>query len=447
MNGAIGNERDGAAGKVLQWRVLIANAWGGNRGDEAMLNTLNRLLKSITGEVSVSVLPFRNEDLDIDADMRVERSRIGEYWYAEIPRGMHSALNARVPRKLARIVTTTLHRAGSLADESLVRPYDLILSAPQGPTLGDMYSAKERIVEPLRLAQRVGKPYMILAVSAGPFEASTASDGLVQSVLQGASRIVVREEVSLGHLRQKFPSLANVEAAIDIVYASRWSLTGKPEPERRAYEDFMADIGGDAVGVCISMTPARKPTNPFDREAYLRQFCALMDHVLSRSAGRLLLFPHLAFDMPALEQIRAAVSQPQRVSILPPNLDSDFQRDAISRTGFFISSRYHPTIFAIQAGVPFMCIKNQFKVEGMMEKIGLGAIPSCWQDESLDRFKDTFDACWRERDGIRSQVRVASEQAGSIASIYREVLARAHREWLGRMTDGDMTDVRAVDAA
>lgn len=423
------NAVQGKGGAAPTWRVLIANAWGGNRGDEAMLNTLNRLLRSISPDVAVAVLPFRNEDLDIDRDMTVERTRIGEYWYADIPRGMHSALNARVPRKLAKLLTTALHKTGTLADADLVRPYDLVLSAPQGPTLGDMYSAKERIVEPLRLARQLGKPYMVLAVSAGPFEASTPSDELVRGVLAGARRIVVREEVSLGHLKSKFPTLANVQAAIDIVYALPWSLGAKAAQEVAEYEAFMASLGGDATGVCISMTPARKPTNPFDREAYLAQFTALMEHVLKRSPGPILLFPHLIFDMPALEQIQRGVSQPERVRILPPKFDSDFQRDAISRMGFFISSRYHPTIFAVQARRPFLCIKNQFKVEGMMEKIGLGDIPSCWQDESLERFCATFDACWDSRDAWQARVSQAAERAEAFASVYREVLDAEYQAW------------------
>ncbi len=444
MNSGNRMEGRGRAESALTWKVLIANAWGGNRGDEAMLNTVNRLLRSITPKVSVAVMPFRNEDLDIDRDMSVERNRIGEYWYADIPRGMHAALNSRVPRKLAKLVTTALHRTGSLAEEALVRPYDLILSAPQGPTLGDMYNAKERIIEPLRLAQRLGKPYMILAVSAGPFDQASSSDGLVRSVLEGARRIVVREEVSLGHLRTKFPTLTNLGAAIDIVYALPWTLEGKPAAERQRYDAFMAELGEDATGVCISMTPARKPTNPFDREAYLTQFVALMDHVLARTGGKVLLFPHLAFDMPALERIQASVSQPGRVRILPPSLDSDFQRDAIARTGFFISSRYHPTIFAIQAGRPFLCIKNQFKVEGMMEKIGLGDVPSCWQDESLDAYRGAFDAAWDARTGLEARTREAAARALGMAAVYRDVLLEAHREW--RSAPGVPTEMAEFEA-
>ena len=43
---------------MLPRRVLIANAWGGNRGDEAMLNTLHGLIaRAWPGATSMS-LPF-----------------------------------------------------------------------------------------------------------------------------------------------------------------------------------------------------------------------------------------------------------------------------------------------------------------------------------------------------------------------------------------------------
>lgn len=412
------------------WKILIANAWGGNRGDEAMINTLFRLCTSVEPEVVIDVAPYRNEDLDIDEGMRVLRNHIGEYWYASVPPRMRTLLHNRIPRKVMRLLTTFLHRVGALAPRALVKPYDLIISAPQGPTLGDMYGAKERTIEPLRIAQQSGIPYMLLAISAGPFDSHSSSDTLVEQVLAGARSIVVREEVSQSHLKKKFPNLGNIECAIDIVYALPWSLTRKPEAHARKYSDALNEVGQDFIGACISMTPARKPTNPFDREAYIAQFIELADHVVGSTGRNLLLFPHLAFDMPALEAIRKRARSPQRIHILPPELDSDFHRDAVAKSAFFISSRYHPTIFAVQASVPFMCIKNQFKVEGMLEKIGLGGIPAVWQDESLQSFVDCFNACWNERDNLRTQVSAAALRATGHAETYRSLLGDAHRTWL-----------------
>lgn len=412
-----------AAGKTeKRWRVVIANAWGGNRGDEAMINTLGRILMSISPGMNIDVLPYRNEDLDIDKSLNVRRNCVGEYWYANVPDFLLERDGTKVVRKFLRLSTTVLHKLGVLAPRSIVDGCDLMISAPQGPTLGDMYNAKERIVDPLRAARDANVPYMILAVSAGPFYDDAPAQEIVGSVLSSAKAVVVREALSLSNVLAKYPSLRNVDSAIDIVYARKWTLDDKDPSHVVLYDDFMSRIRSNAVGGCISLTPARDPTNKFDEAEYIEKYVALVDHVIARSEGQFLLFPHLVFDMPALEKIRSRVKYPEKVFVLPPVLDSDFQRDAISRMSFFVSSRYHPTIFSVQAGVPFLCIKNQFKVEGMLQRIGLGDVPTCWQDESISTFLSTFDACWNLRAELKEQVDGAAFRAQLIARKYEGVL-------------------------
>lgn len=412
-----------------RWRVVIANAWGGNRGDEAMVNTLGRILKTISPNVIIDVLPYRNEDLDIDKSLNVRRNCVGEYWYASVPNFLLENDTRTIVRKFLRLSTTILHKMGVLTPRSIVDEYDLMISAPQGPTLGDMYNAKERIVDPLRAARDAKVPYMVLAVSAGPFKDDAPAQEVVGNVLASAKAVVVREALSLSNVLKKYPNLNNVDSAIDIVYAQRWTLEGKDAGHVKIYNEFMAGVGENAVGGCISLTPARDPANEFNEAEYIKKYVALVDHVLTRSEGQFLLFPHLVFDMPALEEIRSRVKSPEKVLILPPVLDSDFQRDAISRMSFFVSSRYHPTIFAVQAGVPFLCIKNQFKVEGMLQRVGLGGIPTCWQDESVASFLTTFDSCWDERGGLREKVDGAAFRAELIARKYRSVLQAEYEEF------------------
>lgn len=417
------------------WRVLIVNAWGGNRGDEAMLNTLNRLLHTVTPDVTVEVVPYRNEQLELDPDMHVLPGAIGEYWYARLPSVIQSRVRRRIAHKLTRAVTTALHVAGALPPRALFSGSDLVLSAPQGPTLGDMYRAKARIVAPLRRAQELGIPYMVLAISAGPFKGRSLSKRTVGRILGGAQRIVVREDVSLQHLRSTYPKLKNLGSAIDIVYALPCSLERKPRVTLERYQRFMADVPRDALGACISLTAARDPSHKFDRTQYIEKFLRLIDHALGESQSELLLFPHLEMDLPALQQIKSGSRYCERIKILPADFDSDFQRDAISKLRFFISSRYHPTIFAVQGQVPFLCVKNQFKVEGMLQKIGLGALPTCWQDEPADVLIRTFDACFRKQGALREQIVKASTAAADAAGIYRQVLEQAHAAWLAGRGD------------
>jgi polysaccharide pyruvyl transferase WcaK-like protein len=76
-------------------RVLIANAWGSNRGDEAMLNALRRLIASAWPDAHVDVAPFRDEDLDLDPSLNILRRRIGTDHYVEIPRPLERLIGTR----------------------------------------------------------------------------------------------------------------------------------------------------------------------------------------------------------------------------------------------------------------------------------------------------------------------------------------------------------------
>lgn len=421
--------KSNTGGDSKRWSVLIANAWGGNRGDEAMINTLNRLIKEVSPTADVSAMPFRNEDLDIDSSISVVRNRMADYWYVKMPSALINLLDYRVPRKLIREAINAAHSMGVVRSSDVVLGHDLVISSPQGPTLGDMYDAKEKIVEPLAHAKSKSIPYMVLAISAGPFDKNTKSKPYVGDVLDGASTIVVREERSLGYLMSEYPFLNNVQAAIDIVYAGKWSLENKNKYLVSDYNQFMSGVKEGSIGACISLTPARNPKNTFNKSEYIDKFVGLVDHVLSKVKHDFILFPHLIFDMPALEEIKGKVKFGDRVKILPPVFDSDFQRDAISKLSFFISSRYHPTIFSIQARVPFMCIKNQFKVEGMMERIGIEDAPSCWQDESVDSFKDAFDRGWSSLGQLKDKTERAANEAERIASVYRSIIADAYSKW------------------
>ena len=401
-------------------RILVANAWGSNRGDEAMLNTLYRLITSIAPGATVDIAPFRDEDLDVDPGMRVQRDRIGIHRYVGMPspvarRGRHRAVRPVLRRLVARpqVWRRPLRR--------FVESYDLVLHAPQGPGIGDMYPDLKldllRILETARLA---GVPYAMAGVSLGPFEDGTPDERYTSDVLQAAEAIVVREDISLAHVLARYPQLDNVQAAIDIVYA----LAPAPglDGDGRLGE-VASSVDAGTIGACISLTPARDPGNAFDVDGYVAGFVALLDHVLRTTSAPIVLFPHIAHDLPQLERIARSVTAPDRVRILPPELDSDAQRAVIAKLGFFISSRYHPTVFAVQSQVPFLCIKNQFKVEGMLDKLGLGALPACWQDEPLDVQRRAFDESWNARDEIRSALGGAAARAEALAATYRETLS------------------------
>jgi polysaccharide pyruvyl transferase WcaK-like protein len=305
-----------------------------------------------------------------------------------------------------------------------VRAYDFVINAPQGPSIGDLYGITNDILRILAAARQVGARYGIAGVSMGPFTDPRDGEDLAFEVLRDAEGIILREDISLEHVRRRYPDLTNVQSAIDIVFSCPPPSRTDILPRIESHQDLLEWLDGETIGACISLTPARHPRNTFQPEEYAASFSALLDHVLEATQRRVLLFCHIKRDLPVLRRIIECSARSDRVRIFPPELDSSVQRGAIGQLGFFISSRYHPTIFAVESHTPFFCIKNQFKVEGMLAKLGLERLSSCWQDEDPAVQRRAFDESWARRDETRALLGPAARRATELGQVYPDQLRR-----------------------
>ena len=271
---------------------------------------------------------------------------------------------------------------------------------------------------------------------------ATEEEDLTFDVLRHAEGIILREDISLDYVQQRYPALRNLDSAIDIVFSSPPPVREDIIPHIAAHGDVLDWLDGETIGACISLTPARHPNNAFDRDAYVATFSALVDHVLRTTGRRVLLFSHITHDLPSLRRIVENAGEPGRVRIFPPELDSTVQRGAIGQLGFFISTRYHPTIFAVQSQIPFFCVKNQFKVDGMLAKIGLAEVPSCWQDDDLALQRQAFDESWARRDDVRAQLGPAAARAAEWGRMYVDRLTLWDRGQSHRASRHERVDQR-----
>ena len=303
-----------------------------------------------------------------------------------------------------------------------MKNYHLVISAPQGPTISDMYHYKEKILYPLYYANKFNIPYIIIGVSMGPFNKKSNNETEVLSILKGAKKIIVREDISLDFVKQKYPTLNNISSAIDLVFATDNDIASKSVTLQNNYSSFVSNVGKNSIGACISLTPPRKPDSYFDKELYISKMALFFEYVINVTNKNIILFPHLKFDMSYLQKIKIITKHSNQITIFPECLDSDFQQHMITHNlEFFISSRYHPTIFAIKGETPFMCIKNQFKTEGMLLTLGLD-FPTCWQDDSSAIFQDVFHKCWSKRFYYTSEIKKAHQLAKNRASLYKTSL-------------------------
>jgi polysaccharide pyruvyl transferase WcaK-like protein len=409
-------------------KVLIVNAWGANRGDEAQINALFRIIKKIDTNSEVYYLPFRNEDIKLDEGIKrgyKSIKRAGEYYYSVLtPILAKLGFYGRyyIIKLLFKKFLELLIKFFFFLDLNFLIKYDLIISAPQGPTIGDMdYKEKKiKILYPLSYAKKNKIPYCILGVSMGPFEDNSYKEKWVGDILSGAHKIVLREDISFENVIKKYPNLNNLSSAIDIVFSSDITDSSKFKNSCNL-ENLLKKYSDDFIGACISITPSRNPRNPFNKKDYIEKIVIFFDFVIKITKKNLLLFSHIGKDFQYLKKIKECSRFSDRITILEREYDSDCQQNIIQNLDFFISSRYHPTIFAIKSQTPFFCIINQFKTLGMLKKLNLLG-NEVWQDDNTQKWQEGFMNAWKRKEEIKNNLKSALKKAEWLSHNYFEIL-------------------------
>jgi polysaccharide pyruvyl transferase WcaK-like protein len=401
-------------------RILIVNAWGNNKGDQAMINGLVRMLKSIDRDLEIDAVPLRNEDLDLDPDVHILRGRVGLYFYSSVLRRLLPK-EEKDQRRFSRSVFYLwffLNWAFGFFSMRFLKEYDLIIHAPQGQTLSSNHSLRYHTIWPLVAARALNIPYMIIGVTVGPFSLTPERlDGLLLTIFEHSRLTIIREGESLHYLNNKFSHLEKVHKSIDIVFNAKTEKQTIDARSATAVESERRKASG-SIGATVSRTGIYLRNNP---EAYKVRMASFFDDVIAASGRKLSLFPHITGDHAFLQQIRAQMTHQESVTIIPEELDSDEIQRVFEVLEFFISARYHSTVFAIKKGIPFMAIIEHFKTQGLLGELGLDH-GYCGQNDPIEKLNEAFREAWSRRAKIRSQTLLAREKALDKASVYDGLL-------------------------
>lgn len=389
-----------------------------------MLNSLGRLILDVSPHADVHLMPFLPGRIDVDDSIIQHPERCGTLAYNRYSQYL-SPLLLPIGRRLVKPLVMPFLRRDLPQLSTYLEQFDLIINAPQGPSIGDLYDLTADTIFPLAAARSLALPYSILGVSMGPFESPYSRSEEVIGVLSDAREIVLREAVSARHLLGLLGERPGHHLATDIVFATPHRLTEKPAKILEVWEATSKRLAmmRPALGACISLTAARNPRRPFDLRRYMAKMKAFLTEVLRETGRPIILFPHLKRDSSRLLEITGALPSGSDVMVFPESLDSDFQQEAIACLDFFIAARFHPTVFSIKQRIPFLPIINQFKAEGILDHLQI-RIPRCFQDDDLETWISRFRDAWRNRDEIRSQTALAASRASMLAGAYRPAIAR-----------------------
>lgn len=348
--------------------ILIVNQHGENRGDEAAMRAMvNAFVKRLNGVSFTLLYQFRSGDVKPQFDENVNCLPMVMPFHKAVALSVYA---------LCRTVKLSLPFILDAATKQIIHAYDkadLIISAPGGPYLGDIYY-KHEIVHWffIWLSGIYRKPVMLYAPSVGPFRIKPLNM-IRKRLFKRFNVVCVREKISKEYIDQLCRKHIDVYVTADSALQRSF-----PAFERHEYfQDDRAQLAGRFL-VGVSAIQYSFPGKSNVREMQDHYVGALLEcliHLGKKRDCHFLFFPQLygSFhsDVPFLNEIGSKLPPVLSWEIVDNTLDSDMQQRLFAMTDLCIASRYHPQIFAASAGVPGICIYYEHKAFGFMDMIGM----------------------------------------------------------------------------
>lgn len=293
-----------------------------------------------------------------------------------------------------------------------VKESDMVIHAPGGPSIGDIY-IRDEILYLLRLdlVRKLKKKYMFYAPSMGPFY-KKKNNRLRKTVLRGAELILLRDPISVSYLKQFLPDI-NVEQVLDSAFQHEVdeALNQKKLEYYFELKKFLQEYDK-----CLGITITDLKWHPFYKNSNMQidivdTFTKFIENRIKEGYG-ILFIPQL-YGTGNDKNVMNAFMKGQHTFMLTDTVDeydAYFQQFIISKLYAVIGMRYHSNIFSAKMGVPFMSISYEQKMKGFMKMMGLDRYCIDVDSFSLEKLEEIFGVLIKEY------------------SIYREKLYELHEK-------------------
>ncbi|WP_440947237.1 polysaccharide pyruvyl transferase family protein [Methanosarcina sp. T3] len=360
--------------------LLILNAHWNNRGDEAAIRAMIDSIESkiLLNKIEIMILsrnvtqfPYKNIPLikpypldRIDyLDSLISLFTLGTISFTENGRRFHKSVNEA----------------------------DIVIHAPGGPAIGDMYGGKVADYEylyRLLIATLKGKPTYFYAPSMGPFT-NRYRNKVRKYILKKAKLITVREEISAKYLKKQL----GLDSYVTIDSALQNNISEDHLQNTREILEVMQIIKNkNVIGLTITdlkWHPLYKDNKEF-HEQIKKSIFETIEYLINKGYF-VLLIPQLFGEQNDINLLNTFKKIDEKnISILPENLDSYAQQIIISKLYCVIGMRYHSNIFAAKGNVPFISIYYEHKMKGFMQNLGLDNLMIDVKEITSDKIKDKF---------------------------------------------------------
>jgi len=401
---AIKNDFDKLISDKKGLNILILHAHWNNRGDEAAIRAMIDSFRSRLPIKNMKIMIFSKsptyfpyEDIEL-LDL-----------FPSLERKVSSILSFGMDIFLTLITFGRL--AFTKQGKKFIRAVheaDVIIHAPGGPSIGDIWRGKFGIFEFFYLYRLLipplkGKPVFFYAPSMGPFSGRLRN--LIRKfILKKATAIILREGISSKYLKEQLglDSYVTLDSAfqndIPDEYISRYTNIS---------EIFKIIENEKVVGMTLTdlkWHPVYRNYNGLS-EKIMHSLSDVIKYLIGRGYV-ILLIPQLFGEQDDVSLLESFCElNKKKIFILPLNMDSYAQQVIISKLFCVIGMRYHPNIFAAKGNVPSIAIYYEHKTKGFMEKLGRTDLTINVEEINTSKIIDKFTYLEENYNTIKEQLK------------------------------------------
>lgn len=344
--------------------ILILHAHTANRGDEAAVKAMidellvvypdAKITLSLTGTTNYPNLPIQVKVIDRFPKVRARVEQL-EFFLA-------------IPTRGKFVVT----KSGREFMQS-VKEADIVIHAPGGPSIGDIYHRVELLyLWCLDIVRKNKKKYMFYAPSMGPFYMERRNT-FRRTILEGAECVIVRDPISLKYLNDFLPKL-NASQSLDSALQHDIDIESN---EIKYHKDKLLKRFMDSHEKCIGITITNLKWHPLYCENSVVNELSHIFHDFIESKIKdgygIVFIPQLYGTSNDRDEMMQYMKT-NHTYMLQDDLeeyDSYFQQYLIGKLYAVVGMRYHSNIFSAKMGTPFISISYEQKMLGFMQSIGL----------------------------------------------------------------------------
>jgi coenzyme F420 hydrogenase subunit beta len=383
--------------------ILILHAHWNNRGDEAAIRAMIDSLRSELPLKKMSMMIvgsdvnwFPYDDMDvIELYPSSSGGRIRGYLDPLLMLVTFGKLSfSKGGRKFIKA-----------ADEA-----DIVIHAPGGPSIGDLYGG--RVLGDLPYLHRLivvtllkKKPLFFYAPSMGPFS-GRLRNFIRKLILKRADMITVRDAISAVYLKEQL----GLEACVTLDSALQNDI---PDSYLAKYDNLSGILKMLERTKVVGMVVTDLKWHPIHgRSPLLAQkitdCCLSVADYLCNNGYTIFLIPQL-FGL-SYEKLEAGLLERMnklnrgQLRICPREIDSYAQQIIISKLFCLITMRYHPAVFAAKENTPFVSIYYEHKAEGFVERAGLTDFMIPIEEVSAEKIIDKFAALEQNYDAVKGRL-------------------------------------------